>query len=275
MSQKTRITSIEVELVQVLGTILRDHLKLQPHGSECWTFTHDYNYNIAPEEERDPETDIYCGVEHEVSVYLTEGYLPVMNSGKIEKVELRVHCELCKWVPTALSFWIFQFWLKPENGEVKGYYFECHREYGWNRDIHLNESKVVSPFPPQEIAFKGQPSSAVYRTVRTKLNRGWMERNGIKARLDVQSHFGPGANPVMHFGTKDCYPEESAVKCNTRPDDFACPPDAEYQIEKTGEGEIFIRIFVKEMPDSPVLEWIFPSAVNALDNTYKEFVRGL
>ncbi len=111
---------------------------------------------------------------------------------------------------------------------------------------------------------------------RKKLDKGRMARNGIMAYLTTQSYFSNGVNPVMHFdGRFEYYPEESAARCVTRDSDFACPPNAEYEIDKIGNGEIVVKIFVKEMPGSPVLEWIFPSAKNATDETYKEFIADL
>ncbi|KKQ45666.1 MAG: hypothetical protein US63_C0012G0001 [Candidatus Moranbacteria bacterium GW2011_GWC2_37_8] len=115
----------------------------------------------------------------------------------------------------------------------------------------------------------------IYPT-RKKLNKGVIERNGIRAFLTTQSHFSNGVNPSMHFeGNFNYYPEESPARCNTRPEDFSCPPDAEFEIVKAANGEIITRIFVDVMPGSPVLEWIFPSATNALDEVYRKFIAGL
>jgi hypothetical protein len=154
---KIRIPSTSVELVQILGMILRDHLKLKLWGTECWTFEQVSAYDVKSKDNIDPETDIYRGVEHEVNVYLGEGYFRARhftpNTPDTEKVQARVRCELSKWVPASLSVWIFHIWLKAENGEIRRYYFECHRGYGSGRNINLDEKKEIPLLPPKRIAF--------------------------------------------------------------------------------------------------------------------------
>lgn len=118
--------------------------------------------------------------------------------------------------------------------------------------------------------------------VRFALKKGFMERNGIRASICDQSYFGAGSHPVMHFhswdwqGYPDCvYPEIPAFRCNTPLEEYCVPPDAEYEIIGMLTGEIIVRIFAKQMKDTPVLEWAFPHPDTIADPIYKDFARGL
>jgi len=114
---------------------------------------------------------------------------------------------------------------------------------------------------------------------RQSLHKGWMERNGIRACLEDNSYFGPGLRAVMHFD-ETCwheyngysYPEVAAIACSTPVEDYCVPPDADYEIVRQDGGLVMIRIFAKQMPGSPVLEWIFPDPRIEIEALYKDFV---
>lgn len=153
MKEKIRVPSTTVELVQILGTIIRDHLKIRQFGTECWTFQ-----QVADYEVRSKECEGYRPVEHRNCVYLGEGYLKAqyysINSGNAEKVEIRTRCEHNNWEAAGLKSWRIELWLKPENGDIRRYFFFCNKGYGFDRDICLFDDKTIPAFPSNKIAFK-------------------------------------------------------------------------------------------------------------------------
>jgi len=157
MKEKIRVPSTTVELVQIFGTIFRDHLKIRQFGTECWTFQQVADYEVRSKQDVYPGAD-YKQVEHSNSVYLGEGSLKAQfyttDTGNAEKVEIRTRCEHNNWEGAALKSWTIELWLKPENGEIRRYFFFCNKGYGFDRDICLFDDKVIPNFPPNKIAFK-------------------------------------------------------------------------------------------------------------------------
>ncbi|OGI31951.1 MAG: hypothetical protein A3G09_03265 [Candidatus Moranbacteria bacterium RIFCSPLOWO2_12_FULL_48_12] len=109
-----------------------------------------------------------------------------------------------------------------------------------------------------------------------------MERNGVRACLVDESYFAPGYYASMHFSEKQwqdydvCYPEVGASQTHAPVENFCMPPQAEYELERLSSGEIAIRIFAREMPKTPVMEWIFPSPDDVRhEGIYGGFMRGV
>lgn len=157
MKEKIRVPSTTVELVQILGTIFRDQLKIIQFGTECWTFQQVADYEVRTKTEAYPGAG-YKPTEHRNSVYLGEGHLKAQfytaNSGNAEKVEVRTRCVHNNWEAAGLKSWIIELWLKPEDGEIRRYHFFCNKGYGFDRDICLFDDKTISELPPKKIAFK-------------------------------------------------------------------------------------------------------------------------
>lgn len=113
---------------------------------------------------------------------------------------------------------------------------------------------------------------------RLPLDNGWMCKNGIWAYLDDKANLDSRPYAIMHFSEAQwqthngCYPEVMAIECRTNLHEFCMPPDAEYEIERLAGGEIVVRIFAKQMLDTPVLEWVFPNPYDAVEDIYKAFM---
>lgn len=88
MSNEIRIPATTIEMIQVLGCVLREHIQLQMASTECWTFNHVKDWQIRGKEPTEDasqaEWDQYMLNEnprHKQSVYLGEGYFRAFVSG--------------------------------------------------------------------------------------------------------------------------------------------------------------------------------------------------
>ena len=173
MSKEIRIPETTVQLVQILGTILRDHLKISFYGdrTECWTFKHIVNWQIRGDEPGPYASYdewwnymFYLNPEHEMSVYLGSGYCHAFSSEhRVKKMELRVRCEHSRWIATSLRAWNIQIWMKFEGKTVKRHQFRCHLGYGSDRRIYEEDASSIPMHPPKKIAFwrKPEPESVI------------------------------------------------------------------------------------------------------------------
>jgi hypothetical protein len=158
-NEKIRVPATTVELVQILGVILREHIKVELHGCECWTFEHVTDWDI-PEDESIPaefgDTEISSPqIRHQMEVYLATGYFTAFGHdepGNARRVDTRVRCELSTWVPAFQSFWDFQIWFKLPDNSIEQHHYRCFREYGDKRDIAVENTSIPAE-PPRKIAF--------------------------------------------------------------------------------------------------------------------------
>jgi len=166
MSKKIRVPATTVQLVQILGVILREHLKIpiDEEGSECWTFEHVVDWDIQIREPGPKASHAeWCSYqyrvelgrpEHEMSVYLGAGYCHVFNPEQgVKRLELRVRCEHSIWVTASLRMWDFQIWGKFDGEPVWRNHFSCSLGYGTDRDILPETLAAVPQSPPKKIAF--------------------------------------------------------------------------------------------------------------------------
>ena len=172
MDKEIRVPATTVQLVQILGTIIRDHLKVRLFGTECWTFQHVVNWEIWGEEPKSEAEESermnyeYRNPEHRMSVYFGAGHLKAFGYGEepmnAKRLDIRVRCEHARWVPTGFSFWDFQIWLKLPDGSVERHRFTYHLGYGEERSIHAELLRRMPANPPKKFAF-GQPEEGPHR----------------------------------------------------------------------------------------------------------------
>lgn len=164
VQKEIRVTSIIVQLIQLLGTILRDQLGFKLYRPECWTFEHVGKYEIpvdrhAKEPAKDAsneewgEYDRSKEPEHEVSVYMGTGRFPVYSGNGVDQVEVRVRCEHDHWTPTGLKSWDIQMWVKWPTKEMQYEHFWCSLGYG--TDCSISPCDLPIPkLPPRRFSFK-------------------------------------------------------------------------------------------------------------------------
>jgi hypothetical protein len=163
-SKKIRVPETTVEMILMLATILRDHIKIQLVGTECWTFEHtaDWEIRLKENEEGYP---FYGGPEHKMNVYLGTGKCWAFNykdvAGPVKKLDIRVRLEYSKWVPMDMSYWDIQIWIKLPDNSVVAHHYESHTNFGSESYGHrTTEVSAVTdrfikmdPNPPRKIAF--------------------------------------------------------------------------------------------------------------------------
>lgn len=156
-NKKIRVPATTVQLIQILGTILREHIKLRPLDTECWTFEHVAKWGIygkKPGPEAGlvewSEYQLYENPVHAMQTYLGYGHY-IEEEGK--RLDLRVRCEHTTWVGASLRDWHFQIWIKFPGGSTKQYHYRCDLGYGDSRDISPVEDSQMPHDPPRKIAF--------------------------------------------------------------------------------------------------------------------------
>lgn len=168
-SKKIRVPATTVQLVQILGEILREHIKISLYGTECWTFEHVADWEIKrteymlPSQENDggsfdPQDYEYKATEYRMTTYLGSGKCLAFGYGdglgSVKELQLRVRCELCNWVPTGLKFWDVQAWIKLPDGSITCHHYQCHLGYGQECDIiSAKDFPQMPEDPPRKIAF--------------------------------------------------------------------------------------------------------------------------
>lgn len=161
--KKIRVPATTVQLVQILGDIIRNHIKISLYDTECWTFEHVADYEVRWEE---PDPDAgetewleylnYGNPEHSMNVYLGSGKVFAFGYhclGDPKQLDLRVRCEHSHWEPTAQKYWDLQIWIKPPNGPIQQHHFTCHLGYGTCRSIFSETDSKMSQRPPRKIDF--------------------------------------------------------------------------------------------------------------------------
>lgn len=159
-----RITGQVVELIQILGTLLRSHMFLQDISDECWTVEHSADWGIPyredpslSDEDRAWADFMHAGRdEHEQTTYLLTGKACwITGEGKSREHgwhRIRANCEFSDWHDAGLSLWDIQIWAEVDD-RIDRYHFLCHRGYGDDRDICLAEPGKMPLTPPRKIAF--------------------------------------------------------------------------------------------------------------------------
>ena len=168
-NKKIRVPATTVELIQILGNILRDHIKLGIIGSECWTFEHVRDWEIygeKPDSDADVvEWDLYLlhgNPEHRMSVYFGSGNCHVV--GPDGKTELRVCCEHRDWIPASINYWDVQVWIKSPNQPIARHHYQCFHHGRWLRDVCLVKNSKMRQRPPKKIAFwRKDPEKLFYK----------------------------------------------------------------------------------------------------------------
>lgn len=153
MAEKIRVPSTSVELVLILGAILRKHITLSLQGKECWTFERivDFSQTSYDDEKGELEVDNY------LTVYLGSGYLHAyIEDGPVQKVETRVRCTRNQFMPCNETAWSFELWLRPENGKIMRYRYDCTESFiNGDDEIYPIKNMIMALLPPRKIAFKG------------------------------------------------------------------------------------------------------------------------
>lgn len=188
-NKKIRVPSTTVELVQILGAVLRDHTKIKQWDAECWTFEHVADWDIerteymlpsqANGDDSFPIQDYeYKVVEHHQTIYLGSGKCHAFGYGKdpgnAKELELRVRCEYDDWIPTGQKLWDIEVWIKLPDGSIARHHYICFLGYGQDRDIMLKENSKMRKHPPNRIAFWRKdevktPSRPAYKNPRQEL----------------------------------------------------------------------------------------------------------
>lgn len=157
---KLRLSAIYVDLSRLLSPIIRDNLGFNVVPmTECWTFGHICNWQIY-----DMKHPYYNGgdgfdpiypVEHQQSLYFGSGSFRIPKGDvwcldDLDKVEIRVVCELSEWVPAYQYFWIVKVWVKYPNNEIKKY---CFKKFSFGDKAELFNQRINN-LPPKRIPFK-------------------------------------------------------------------------------------------------------------------------
>jgi hypothetical protein len=160
-SNSIRVPATTVDLVLVLGRILRKHLQLKILETECWTFEHVADWEIYY---KLPADDADASEREWYEVYLGSGHCLTRGAGqdsaKALKIELRVRCEYGKWDSAGLNRWDFQLWLKLPDGTIQRRHFGSsiehipHHQVADREVYEIDSSKSRMPMsPPRKIAF--------------------------------------------------------------------------------------------------------------------------
>ncbi len=170
-SKKIKVPATTVQLVQILGGILRDYIKIYVVDTECWTFDHVANWETKRTESMMPPSQASDGglleqedyeyqvTDHRMAVYLGSGKCRAMvfsneDSGVIKSVELRVRCQRSEWVAANLHYWDIQIWMKIFDSPIERYHYEC---FPWSGnkplDATLRSDLEIPKLPPRKIAF--------------------------------------------------------------------------------------------------------------------------
>lgn len=156
-----RLSAIYVDLNRLLSPIIRDNLGLNVIPmTECWTFSHICNWQIYNKKHPyrrnsgDGFDPIYP-VEHEQSLYFGSGSFSVPKGDvwdldDLDKIELRVVCELSEWVPAYQHFWIVKVWAKYPNGEITKH---CFKKFSFGDEVEIF-GQPIRNLPPKRIPFK-------------------------------------------------------------------------------------------------------------------------
>lgn len=148
---KHRVNAVDVRLIQLLGSIIRNNLGFKvAEMTECWTFMYISNWTI----------EAYHIIEHDQSLCFGSGYFMKVHedgASEPEKIEVRAACELSQWIPAGQHYWTFRLWFKHPDGQVKKYYF---RKFSFSNSIN-NEAvpEDMRDAPPKRISFKKESST--------------------------------------------------------------------------------------------------------------------
>lgn len=162
-SNEIRIPCTTVQLVLILGKILRKHLRIKMIGTECWTFIPSasmgvYGHCPAYSTEEDVSLDVIRKKtqKHFIVWYYGFGYCyEGTEASTSDKLELRVTCDHHKSIDS-FDFWYFQLWLRRHDGSIERHYFQCDLGHGNKMDV---ARATLSGFPnlqehlPKIIAF--------------------------------------------------------------------------------------------------------------------------
>lgn len=146
-NRKIRVPATTVQLVQILGEILRDRMRLRMWRTECWTFEHVAEWNT-------PKTN------EKTTVYLGSGdceMFGIKNGPTREplKLSLRVRCEYNRVEDDKFAIfgnWYIQMWVRLPNNRIARSHYHCDFGYGDERKITglVNHMPIL---PPNRIAF--------------------------------------------------------------------------------------------------------------------------
>ncbi len=165
--KKIRVPSTTVDLIQILGTILRDHLELDLPESECWTFEYVTDWEIYGKEDEwsDDFPVPYLDTEAVNSVYLGTGKCWAFgygdNHGNAEQLDLRVRCQHSRWITGGSDYWDFQLWIKTPDGTVRQHRYTCNLWGASGRDIFPKTGSKMPQNPPRKIAFWRQEEARI------------------------------------------------------------------------------------------------------------------
>lgn len=152
MSNDIRVPSTTVEIIHILGQILRQNLEFEVWRTECWTLKDIASWN----EEYD---DHGCPGRY-IQLYYVQGHCYEDRPSRAEKLEIRASCEYDDCVVGSLKSWTVKFWVQREDGTIRKYYFFCTKYgYGGSWDVDDFEDKPFEDNPPARIAFKVKEES--------------------------------------------------------------------------------------------------------------------
>jgi len=151
MSKHIRVPSTTVELIQILGEILRNHLGLSVHRTECWTFRH-----VSSWETMRSDFD-YPVVDQRNSLYMGEGSCAAsgeqLGSRSYQKLDLRAQCHYNNWESAGSMMWEIHMWIQLPDGSILSRPYRCFLGSGSDRDIDHDPKLKIKTHPPKRIGF--------------------------------------------------------------------------------------------------------------------------
>jgi len=166
MRKDIRVPETIVELLQILGLMLRDQMMLTAVANECWTIrpisewdiTHPCIEDLMAQYEWPRRATLqFDKIEHRMSLYFISGHC-IISAGcpeSEERVEIRVIAEKCDSSESmGLAYWVLKVWMQLKDGTIHRFHFQCHLGYGSDRDFLAESIEKMRPLPPARISFK-------------------------------------------------------------------------------------------------------------------------
>lgn len=160
---KIRAPSTTVELVHILGDMLRTKLKINVAITEGWTFEPVAEWtSYGANRECSKQNALYWEhvanetPKHFTSIYLCSGCCyEGISSHVSRRLDLRARCERYMWDSAGIGYWIIQLWVKHSDGLVESIYHEY--DFGDTKDNARAQNTPLYKMkeaPPKCIAFK-------------------------------------------------------------------------------------------------------------------------
>ncbi len=163
MATAMRLPSATVELIQILGTILRDRVGLSISKTECWTFPKILQKDDSSYEPSNPVAT-FERAQNEYLIFLGAGHCMVQKPGSgQDRIELRVRCVRNKCLTLDIGdSWDIQLWQQDLDTKsiFRCHHFVCHC---YRNELDFGAQRVISAVglkaskmrvnPPRDIRF--------------------------------------------------------------------------------------------------------------------------